>query len=218
MKTRGRAEAHVGPYGAPEERQKGTVTWDTSTVPVRCDGYFVMKTKSIKLALGLAAVLCISLQFSSAADEATSSKPTAVEKTFIKKAADGGMTEVELGRLAAEKGGSEEVKDFGNQMVKDHSKINDDLKEVAAKMNVTMPSGVSAKHHAAIEKMAGMSGANFDNAYVAAMVTDHEKDIAEFEKADKEVKNPDLKKFIENALPMMKDHLDKIKKFDQAKR
>ena len=84
-------------------------------------------------------------------------------------------------------------------------------------MNVTVPSGVNAKHHAAIEKMAGMSGADFDKAYVAAMVTDHEKDIAEFEKADKEVKNPALKKFIEDALPMMKDHLEKIKKFDQAK-
>ena len=176
-----------------------------------------MKTKSLTLALGLVAILSVPFQSSSAADEATSSKPTAMEKTFIKKAADGGMTEVELGRLAAEKGGSDEVKDFGNQMVKDHSKINDDLKEVAAKMNVTLPSGVSAQHHAMIEKMASMSGADFDKAYVAAMVTDHEKDIAEFEKADKEVKNPALKKFIEDALPMMKDHLEEIKKFDQAK-
>ena len=196
---------------------KATVKCDPSTVSVRRDDYVVMKTKSITLTLGLVAILSVPFQPSSAADEATSSKPTAMEKTFIKKAADGGMTEVELGRLAAEKGGSDEVKDFGNQMVKDHSKINDDLKEVAAKMNVTVPSGISAKHHAAIEKMAGMSGADFDKAYVAAMVTDHEKDIAEFEKADKEVKNPSLKKFIEDALPMMKDHLEKIKKFDQAK-
>jgi putative membrane protein len=193
------------------------VKCDPSTVSVWRDDYVVMKTKNLTFALGLVAILSVPCQLSSAADEATSSKPTAFEKTFIKKAADGGMTEVELGRLAAEKGGSDEVKDFGNQMVKDHSKINDDLKEVATKMNVTMPSGVSAKHHAAIEKMAGMSGANFDKAYVAAMVTDHEKDIAEFEKADKEVKNPALKKFIEDALPMMKDHLEKIKKFDQAK-
>ena len=109
------------------------------------------------------------------------------------------------------------MKYFVNEMVKDHSKINDNLKEVAAKMNVTVPSGISAKHHAAVERMSGLSGATFDKAYVAAMVTDHEKDIAEFEKADKEVKNPDLKKFIEDALPMMKNHLEKIKKFDQAK-
>jgi putative membrane protein len=176
-----------------------------------------MKTKSIRLAFGLAVLFSLPFHLCSAADEVASNKPTAMEKMFIKKAADGGMTEVELGRLAAEKGGSDEVKDFGNEMVKDHSKINDSLKEVATKMNVTVPSEISAKHHAAVEKMSGLSGAAFDKAYVAAMVTDHEKDIAEFEKADKEVKNADLKKFIEDALPMMKNHLEKIKKFDQAK-
>ena len=196
---------------------KMTAKCDTSAEPFMCDDYIVMKTKSITLALGLAAILCVPFQPSSGADEKTNNEPTAVEKMFIKKAAGGGMMEVELGKLAAEKGGSDEVKDFGNQMVKDHSKINDDLKEVAAKMNVTLPSGVNAKHHGMIEKMSAMSGANFDKTYVTAMVTDHEKDIAEFEKAEKEVKNPELKKFIEDALPVMKGHLEKIKKFDQAK-
>ena len=124
---------------------------------------------------------------------------------------------IELGQIAAEKGGSDAVKDFGNQMVKDHGKINDNLKELAGKMNVTLPATVSAKHKAAIEKMSGMSGANFDNAYVPAMVKDHKMDIAEFEKAGKMVKNEDLKKFINDSLETMKDHLEKIEKFDQAK-
>ena len=182
------------PYGSTRGySRRGTVTWYTSTVPVRCDGNIVMKTKNITLALALAAVLCIPLHLTSAADEEAGYKPTPFEKMFIKKAADAGMTEVELGKLAAEKGGSDEVKDLGNQMAKDHSKINDDLKEVAGKMNMTVPSEVSAKHHAAIEKMSNLSGAAFDKAYVTAMVMDHEKDIAEFEKADKEIKNPDLK-------------------------
>ena len=178
-----------------------------------------MKIKTLAFTLGFAAVLCTPWQQSFAADEETAAaaKPTAAEKMFMKKAADGGMTEVELGQLAAEKGGSDAVKDFGSQMVKDHGKINDDLKEVAGKMNVTLPAKVSAKHHDTIEKMSGMSGAAFDKAYVPAMVKDHEMDIAEFEKADKMVKNPDLKKFIQDSIPMMKDHLEKIKKFDQAK-
>ena len=176
-----------------------------------------MKIQHIALAFGLAALLSLPLQFSLGADDAASNHPTAMEKLFIKKAADGGLTEVELGRLAAEKGGSDEVKDFGNEMVKDHSKLNDNLKEIAAKMNVTVPENISAKHHAAIEKMSSLSGAAFDKAYVNAMLMDHEKDIGEFEKADKEVKNSDLKQFIEDALPIMKDHLEKIRKFDQAK-
>ena len=176
-----------------------------------------MKIKTLLLTLGLAALVAAPLQQTFAADAEMSAKATAKEKAFIKKAADGGMTEVELGQLAAEKGGSEEVKDFGSKMVKDHGKMNDDLKDVAGKMSVEVPAKISAKHKALIDKMAGMSGAEFDQAYVKEMVKDHEKDIAEFEKAGQEVKNEDLKKFIDSSLETMKGHLEMIKKFDQAK-
>lgn len=177
-----------------------------------------MNIKTLAFTLGVAATLCAPLQLSFAADKADDSmKPTAAEKAFMKKAADGGMTEVEMGQIAAEKGGSDAVKDFGNQMVKDHGKINDNLKELAGKMNVTLPASVGTKHKAMIEKMSGMSGADFDNAYVPDMVKDHKMDIAEFEKAGKMVKNEDLKKFINDSLETMKDHLEKIQKFDQAK-
>lgn len=140
-----------------------------------------------------------------------------MEKAFVKKAAQGGMTEVALGKLAAEKGGSDEVKDFGNLMVKDHTKINDDLKEVAGKMDVKIPADLNAKHQAMVDKFSKLSGAEFDKAYVPAMVKDHKKDIAEFEKAGETVKNADLKKFTEDNLPTLKGHLEKIEKFDQAK-
>ena len=177
-----------------------------------------MKLKTLALTLGVAATLCAPLQLSSAAEEAGGNmKATAADKAFMKKAADGGMTEVELGQLAAEKGGSDAVKDFGNQMVKDHTKINDNLKELAGKMNVTLPASVNAKHKAVIDKMSGLSGAAFDNAYVPEMVKDHKKDISEFQMTAKMTKNDDLKKFINDSLDMMKDHLDKIQKFDQAK-
>jgi putative membrane protein len=145
-------------------------------------------------------------------------KTGGTDAAFIPKAASGGMTEVELGKLAAEKGASQEVKDFGNRMVKDHSKANDELKEVAGKMNVTVPGKVDAKHQAMIAKMSALSGAAFDKAYVKGMVKAHKEDIALFEGADKEVKNDDLKKFIENTIPVMKDHLAMIEKFDQVKK
>jgi putative membrane protein len=177
-----------------------------------------MKIGILTVTLGLAAGLGAFGPQSIAAEKEASGKATATEKAFIKKAADGGMIEVKLGQLAAEKGGSDQVKDFGNRMVKDHSKMNDNLKEVAGKMKVQVPSAISAKHHAMIEKMSAMSGAEFDNQYVKAMVKDHEMDVAEFEKAAKEVKNEDLKKFIEDSVSVMKEHLEMIKKFDQAKR
>jgi putative membrane protein len=145
-------------------------------------------------------------------------KTEGMDAAFIAKAAAGGMTEVELGKLAAEKGASQEVKDFGNQMVKDHSKANDELKEVAGKMNVMVPEKVDAKHQAMIARMSALSGAAFDKAYVNGMVKAHKADIALFESADKEVKNADLKQFIEKTIPVMKEHLAMIEKFDQIKK
>jgi putative membrane protein len=174
-----------------------------------------MKNKTFMVAVIVAAAVCAPNFGALGKDK--EAKAGGIDASFIKKAADGGMTEVALGKVAAEKGGSQEVKDFGNQMVKDHSKANDELKEIASKMNVGVPAKVSADHQAKIDKISGLAGAAFDKAYVQEMVTAHEKDIAAFEKADKEVKNDDLKKFIEDTLPTMKGHLEMIKKFDQAK-
>ena len=161
-----------------------------------------------------ASALCLGSTFAKDKE----AKAGGMDATFIPKAANGGMTEVQLGQMAEEKGASQEVKDFGKQMVKDHSKANDELKEVAGKMNVTVPAKVDAKHQAMIAKMSAMSGAAFDTAYVNGMVKAHKEDIALFEEADKTVKNDDLKKFIEKTIPVMKDHLSMIEKFDQVKK
>jgi putative membrane protein len=174
-----------------------------------------MKNKTFVLTMAIAAALCAPGAVAFAKDKDV--KAGGIDAAFIKKAANGGMTEVELGKIAVEKGESQEVKDFGNQMVKDHSKAGDQLKEVAAKMSVEVPEKVDAKHQMLIDKMSAMSGAAFDKAYVKEMIKAHEKDIADFEKAEKELKNADLKKFIEETLPTMKEHLEMIKKFDQAK-
>ncbi len=84
-------------------------------------------------------------------------------------------------------------------------------------MNAKVPDSLNAKHKATIDKLSAMSGADFDKAYVKEMIKDHEEDIAEFEKADKQVQNADLKKFIDDTIAVMKEHLEMIKKFDQAK-
>lgn len=150
-------------------------------------------------------------------EKSADTEKSSVDAAFIKKAANGGMMEVELGKIAEKNGTKDEVKSFGERMVKDHGKANDDLKSVAAKMNVEVPEKVNAKHQAMIDKMSKMSGESFDKAYVKAMVKDHKKDIAEFEGAQGEVKNEDLKKFIADTIPMMKEHLEMAQKMDGAK-
>jgi putative membrane protein len=176
---------------------------------------FSYNMKIITLILSLGIALAFSTTF--AADKGKSDKASATDTAFIKKAADGGMTEVELGKVAEKNGQRDDVKTFGGHMVKDHGKANDNLKSVASKMDMTVPDKVSAKHQATIDKMSKMSGAAFDTAYIKAMVDDHEKTVAEFEKARGQVSNEDLKKFIDDTLPVVKEHLEMVKKMQSSK-
>jgi putative membrane protein len=125
---------------------------------------------------------------------------------FAKKAAVGGMAEVELGRLATEKASSARVKEFGQRMVDDHSKANDELKQAASAQGIDLPSEIDAKTKATIDKLSKLSGAEFDKAYMKDMVEDHEHDVAEFAKAAKHSDSP-VGSFAGKALPTLRDHL-----------
>ena len=112
-------------------------------------------------------------------DSATARMDTA-DRAFVKKAAQGGMAEVELGKLATERASDPDVKKFGERMVNDNTKANDQLKEVASSKNVTLPKSLDAKDEATKKRLSSLSGAAFDRAYMTDMVTDHTKDVAEF--------------------------------------
>jgi putative membrane protein len=128
-----------------------------------------------------------------------SSSVSAKDKMFMKKAAKGGMMEVAMGKLAEEKGQSDDVKSFGKRMVGDHGKANEELKKIAAQKNVRLP---------AKEPTVSWSS---DKAYIDMMVTDHEKDLAEFKEEANSGTDPDLKKFAEDTAKMVQEHLDLAK-------
>jgi putative membrane protein len=134
---------------------------------------------------------------------------------FAVEAADGGMAEVELGKLAQEKGANGKVKDFGGMMVKDHSMANMELKELAKVKRITLPDSISLEEQKLKTKLAAKSGAEFDKAYVEAMVEDHKKDIAAFEEARLKVKYPEMTALIDKALPMLKMHLRTIEEIQK---
>jgi putative membrane protein len=102
------------------------------------------------------------------------------------------------------------VKEFGEQMVTDHTKANDELQAVAAKKNVTLPTDLDAKQAAVRDRLAKESSKKFDRAYMAAMVTDHKEDVAEFERASKS-SDPDVKAFAAKTLPTLREHLKMAK-------
>src|SRR5712691_9135871 len=143
---------------------------------------------------------------------ATSTAPlNAADKDFATKAAEGGMMEVELGQLAAAKATSNDVKDFGNRMVLDHGKANDALKSLAANKGLTLPTQPGADEKKTSNDLSMKNGKDFDKAYISDMIKDHEKDAKEFEKATKDVQDPDLKSWASKTLPVVQDHLKMAK-------
>jgi len=141
----------------------------------------------------------------------SSANANAAGDPFLTEAASGGMAEVELGKIASSKAQNAEVKKFAEMMVTDHTKGNDELKALAVKKNVTVPATPMAKHQAVIQKLQGLSGAEFDKAYVDDMLEDHEKDVAEFEKQSTSNPDADVKAFAAKMLPTLKKHLEAIK-------
>jgi putative membrane protein len=141
---------------------------------------------------------------------------TPTEKTFITKAAKGNMAEVDLGKLAAEKSNSQQVKDFGQQMVTDHSKANDNLKQIADSNGVQWPNKLTGEPKALYDKLSKLSGPEFDKVYIHAMVQDHQKDAKEYETESGKIKDSQLKSYVDQTLPVIQQHLSHIQSIQES--
>jgi putative membrane protein len=165
---------------------------------------------NIRFIIGAIAIACIGLSATALAqnpksksdsnsNKAKASTLSSADKAFIKDAAKGGMMEVAMGRVAEKNGSDSEVKNFGARMVKDHSKANEDLKSIAKEENVEWPA----------EKEAGKWKSDKD--YMDAMVKDHEKDLAAFEKEAKNGSDPKVKSFADKTAKTVREHLEMAK-------
>jgi putative membrane protein len=132
---------------------------------------------------------------------------TAPEKEFMANAARGGMLEVQLGNLATQKASSNDVKQFGERMATDHGQLGQKLQQLASNLNVTLPQDLKPEQQAIVSRLEKLSGKAFDREYMKEMVSDHVKDISEFERAASHATNPDIKQFVSEALPTLRDHL-----------
>lgn len=126
---------------------------------------------------------------------------------FYKSAAEGGMAEVEMGRMAEQKSSNPKVKDFAAMMVKDHSAANEELKSLAASKNVTLPSGPGAHADASKVKLEALSGVSFDKSYIAAQVQAHKSTVALLNKEISSGQDDDAKAFARKILPTVESHL-----------
>jgi putative membrane protein len=147
--------------------------------------------------IGAAIVLLGSIAIASAADKAS--------QKFITDAIQGNLAEVQVGKLAQQKGQSDAVRSFGQMLVSDHSEANQKATQVAKELGVTPPGEPNAKQKAAYDKLSKLPGDAFDREFKKEMVADHKKDIKEFEKAAK--KSDPAGQFAQQTLPVLQKHL-----------
>jgi putative membrane protein len=136
---------------------------------------------------------------------------------FMTTAASGGMMEVQLGQLAQEQAQNQRVKDFGEMMVRDHGKANDELKSLASSKNITLSDSLMPDHKRHVADLQKRKGAAFDKAYMSMMVQDHQKDIQEFEKASNNLSDGEVKAFATRTLPVLRAHLDSATAINRGK-
>lgn len=141
----------------------------------------------------------------------TSTKLSMSDRRFLTKAAEGGMAEVEMGNIAKQHASNDAVKQFGDQMVTDHSKANEELKSLQSQKGETPPANLSMKDKRSKDRLSKLSGQEFDKEYMKNMVADHEKDVAEFRKASQNAKDADVKAFAAKTLPILEQHLQKAR-------
>src|SRR5262249_23915145 len=181
----------------------------------RALGGVPMKPRGTKRSImigGTTLLLCAGLAISAAKAASTSTAPAA--RTFMQEAASGGLMEVELGKIAAQRASASDVKEFGQRMVTDHTKANDELKDLAARKNVTLHDGLDAKQQAEVARLSKLSGHAFDQSYMKAMTADHVHDVAAFKKAASSSPDADVKAFASQTLPTLEDHLSNARRVE----
>jgi len=139
--------------------------------------------------------------------QSTANAAVNADQHFVMEAYEGGMADVALGQLATEKASNPKVKEFGQRMVTDHGKANDELKTLAASKNITLPTKLSAKNQATKDRLSKLSGSAFDHAYINDMVKDHQADSAAFHKAPNTAQDPDIKAWANKTGAVVDEHL-----------
>lgn len=137
------------------------------------------------------------------------------EADFSVEVSNGNMTEIQLAALAKTKAVNKRVRNFAAMMIEDHNRMNAELKRIATAKNITLPEALSDETKNEIAKLSKKEKSEFDRTYMNMMISDHKKDVNKFEKMVNDCKDPALKDFINESLPMLRKHLDSAKAIDK---
>lgn len=139
------------------------------------------------------------------------------DKIFLRKAAQGGMAEVKLGQLAAQKASGDDVRAFGQKMVDDHTKLNNEMAPLADSLGVRLPKDLNKEDQAEYDKLNALSGNNFDMEYLSFMVKDHHKDLHDFRQEAASTTDPTLQLAVASATRVIHEHTVMVDKLAHEK-
>jgi putative membrane protein len=123
---------------------------------------------------------------------------------------------VQAGQIAMQQASNGKIRDFGQHMVDDHSRANDQLRQLAAQKGIPVPTDLDARMQAQIDQLNKASGAAFDQMYVAGQLADHKEAIDVFQKEINSGQDADLKSFATQTLPTLQHHLDMVEQLPGA--
>jgi putative membrane protein len=128
------------------------------------------------------------------------------DKEFVVEAGMGGLAEVQMGNVALQNAQSADVKAFAQRMVTDHSKANEELKQLATAKGLALAAELAGEHQKALEHLTTLTGAEFDKAYMKHMVEDHNQDVTAFQNAAAIATDADVKAWAAKTLPTLQEH------------
>jgi putative membrane protein len=165
---------------------------------------------------GVSAQATVNTSADRSTDQSESGKLSRGDANFVKEATQGGLMEVKMGQTAKDRGSSPEVKSYGEMLVKDHSKANERLTQLASQKGVNLAKDIEHKHTDHIMDMEKKSGADFDRAFIEHAVKDHRKDISKFERASRDLNDSELKAFATETLPKLRAHLQEAERIAKS--
>lgn len=148
----------------------------------------------------------------------SSSNMSPEDKEFVSNAGMSSLAEVQMGTLGVQKATHADVKAFAQRLVTDHTKANGELQQLATTKGLALPTELDGDHKSGLGHLNGLSGAEFDKAYMQHMVEGHEKTVADFDKASQNAGDPDLKGWAGQILPTLQDHLRQAKDINRKLR
>jgi putative membrane protein len=151
------------------------------------------------------AIIAATMVFTSGLVEARTPDSTEADRTFVKQAIEGDLAQIQIGRLAQQRGTSEKVKQFGQRLEADHSAYLEKTKPLAGSLGLTPPAAPNANQKATYDKLSRLSGKAFDRTFAKQMLKDHKKDIKEFRRESR--RSGPAADFAKGTLPTLEEHL-----------